>query len=754
MKTALTFLFSLFLLWATAQRGLVLVKNGKSTYHIIIAANADSITKRAASIFHDYIKKISGAELPVLADASKTQREEVLIGKTNRISPAAWTAMTSGLGNDGFLLQTLQHRLTIAGVTSRGSVNGVVGFLEDQLGCRKYAPDAEYIPVLQTIVLPALHDLQVPPAGIRIINGAFPANAEYKDWRKLATVADLWNDGDWKGYYVHTFRRLVPPDKYFAAHPEYFSLVNGKRISYGQLCLTNPEVYTIAVNQLRADMALHPEVRYWSVSQNDTYDNCQCDACRKLDSLDGSPAGSLLNFVNRVAAAFPDKVITTLAYQYTRKPPLHTRPASNVMVTLCTIELNRSRPIETDPGSAAFKQDIIGWSNICRLIMLWDYEVQFTNYLCPFPLFHTLQPNIQFFTKYGVTAHFQQCNAVHGVEFAELKTYLLSKLLWNPNANADSIINDFMKGYYGHAAPFIRKYFDLLHEQANASKQGLDIYGTPVWHAATFLSADAIKDYYKIFDDAEAAVKDQPALLERVKIDRLCVQYADMEIGKTDLFGERGWYRIIGDKYMLRPERKLLLDSFYAVCKRNNVVQFNENGLTADSYYAATLRFINVEVEGNLAFKKPVTCDPLPAEKYSGLGPQLLTNGVKGTEDYKINWLGWEGKDLTITVDLEKVQPVHEVILSSLQYPKSWILHPLKVVCSTSVDGKTFMDAGVVGIDGDGQNEPMFRNYSFKLGVSTTRFIRLKVTATSVLPAWHTYVGNHSWVFLDEVLVK
>jgi len=327
------------------------------------------------------------------------------------------------------------------------------------------------------------------------------------------------------------------------------------------------------------------------------------------------------------------------------------------MVTLCTIELGRSLPIETAPGSVSFKKDIEGWSKICRNIMIWDYEVQFTNYLCPFPLFHTLQPNIQFFNKNGATAHFQQCNAVHGVEFAELKTYLLSKLLWNPNADADAIINDFMKGYYGPAAPFIRQYFDLLHARARETKQELDIYGTPVWNAKTFLTEADLRNYYRLFDQAEAAVKDRPDLLERVKIDRLCVQYADMEIAKSDMFGERGWYEIKDSKYLLKPEKKNMLEAFYATCKKNNITHLDESSLTADIYYQNTLRFIDVQTEGNLAFKKPVTCDPMPAAKYTGNGPSVLTNGVRGTDDYKINWLGWEAKDVTVGIDLEKYNP-------------------------------------------------------------------------------------------------
>lgn len=199
---------------------------------------------------------------------------------------------------------------------------------------------------------------------------------------------------------------------------------------------------------------------------------------------------------------------------------------------------------------------------------------------------------------------------------------------------------------------------------------------------------------------------------------------------------------------------KDLLDEFYKVGKSENFNNLNENGLTLDTYYQNTLRFINVQVEGNLAFHKPVTCDPLPSPKYTHLGPSMLTNGVKGTEDYKVHWLGWEGLDPRITIDLEKVDTLREITLSTLQDPKSWILHPLFVTCYFSEDGTTFTKTGMVTSGGDQQKEPPIREFTFKCVPAPVRYIRFFVTATKFLPLWHPYKGNKSWVFIDEITAK
>lgn len=62
---------------------------------------------------------------------------------------------------------------------------------------------------------------------------------------------------------------------------------------------------------------------------------------------------------------------------------------------LCTIELNRAKSIETDISSKSFLQDIVDWGKISKHIYLWDYTVNFSNHVSPFPNLHVLQPNIQ-----------------------------------------------------------------------------------------------------------------------------------------------------------------------------------------------------------------------------------------------------------------------------------------------------------------------------------------------------------------------
>jgi hypothetical protein len=221
---------------------------------------------------------------------------------------------------------------------------------------------------------------------------------------------------------------LVPPDQYFNDHPEYYALMAGKR-SKTQLCLTNPDDLKIVIEELGKRMREKPQAKYWSVSQMDTYGYCECDQCKAINEREGSPSGSLIEFVNKVAQAFPDKIISTLAYQYSRSAPKFVKPASNVNIMLCTIECDRNRPLEADTAPGSFLHDLQNWSKIANDILVWDYVIQFTNMIAPFPNFPVLQPNIRLFKKYGVTSVFEQgCHGTYS-EFQELRQYMLAKLL-------------------------------------------------------------------------------------------------------------------------------------------------------------------------------------------------------------------------------------------------------------------------------------------------------------------------------------
>lgn len=715
-----------------------LVKNGQSHYKIVIPEQASKEEIRATEFLSDHIRKISACILPVEYSGKAHSGPAIFISRNDSIS-----------AEDGFSIRTEQGSLYIEGGSGRGCIYGVSELLENCLGVKYYSPDFVIIPQNENITIPALTISDASPNTYRNVHGDFVRDQNYKDFHRLHDISDMFAEG----YFVHTFHRLVPWQQYFNAKPEYFALRNGRRM-IDQLCLSNEEVFNLVVSKLTSEMQMQTEKKVWSVSQNDNYSYCQCENCARIIEEEKSASGPLIRFVNRVAANFPDKVISTLAYQYSRTAPAITKPRENVQVMLCTIELNRSQPIDQDPRSISFLTDLQAWGKISKHMFLWDYTVNFAHHISPFPNLHTLQPNIQLFYNHGVKEHFQQTNTGAGHEFSELKSWLLAKLLWNPGADVPSLIHEFTEAYYGPAGVWIRKYIEHLQHEILKTGEWLDIYGPPADHQHSFLSAANVEQYNVYFDNAEKAVATMPGFLMHVQTARMPLQYAMMEIGKADMFGPRGWYEATGNDYSPRNSMLETLDKFHQTGRKIKSAYVNESGLTVGQYYHSTLRFVDVQVQGNKAFKKKVTADPLPAAKYSRGDLGLLTNGVRGANDFKVHWLGWEAADFSLVLDLEKVVSANVIEISTLYDPKSWILHPMSVACLISDNGKDYYNIGKQMVDGDQRHEDVNRLFRFRLKNKKFRFVKFELRGTLKLFDWHASAGGGSWVFVDEIVVR
>ena len=597
-----------------------LVKRGTSKSRIIIPEKAGVIEIQAAKVLQDYVQRISGARIPIESDNTNPQKGEILIGNVNR--PELNVVSKEKLGKDGVLIKSTENSLVITGGTDKGILYGVYTFLEKYMGCRKYSPSVTYVPKKKTIILHSINDIELPAFAYRENFYRDALDPEYQLWHKLDSHVGP-GKSEW-GYWVHTFETLLSPKEYGESHPEYFSFYDGKRHAgtvpswdgaglqpEAQLCLSNPDVLEIVCKNLQAAINKNPEAIYWSVSQNDNVHYCRCADCAALDkkyaafapedkmySTHGGskyPAlgmGSILTFVNKVAARFPDKIISTLAYQYSRVPPKDILPAQNVNIMLCSIESARNTTMEI--GDTSFSNDLKGWGRLTNNIIVWDYVIRFSNLFAPFPNLRILQPNLKFMHDNRVSAVFEQGNREIGGEFAELRAYLIDKLLWNPNINMNEVVNDFLEGYYGKAAKQVKEYIELLHNN-NMEHSGykLSIFGQPVMEKESFLSDSLLTIYNSLFDEAEKAVSEYPEFLDRVKTARLPVYYAMLEIARNEKTGKRGAF-IIADNNSKIPNPaiiKILYDFVYQ-CIRTNVTRVTEWKTTPQEYLAEYKKFL------------------------------------------------------------------------------------------------------------------------------------------------------------------
>ena len=731
---------------------IVLAENKSSQYNIVIPKHATTYELRAATVLQDYLIQVSGAALPIVTSDKSPKSQEIIIGQNERLDELAAAIDYRLLKEDGFVIWTDSTRLIIAGGSEKGSLYGVYSFLEQYLGCRMYSPKVKIIPHQNTVILGKINDRQVPVITFRDTHYRTTWDAEYTDWHKLDHAPD-GERTDW-GMWVHTFNELVPPQVYYSSHPEYFAMVKGKRLPT-QLCLSNPEVLQITIQNLRKKIAMNPAAKYWSVSQNDNRDYCTCDACKGLDAREGSPSGSIINFVNQVADQFPGKMISTLAYEYGRHAPKTMKPRDNVNIMLCSIEAFRDKPIRADESSAEFVKDVRDWSKIAKDIIVWDYVIQFNHLLSPFPNLHVLQPNIQFFAENNVNAMFEQGNREVGGEFAALRAYLISKLLWNPWLNVDSVMDDFLFGYYGAAGTPIRKYIDLMRGELIKGGKPLRIFGSPNEAADTYLTPALIGKYNSLFDEAEKLVADSAEVLERVRIARLPLMYATMEQAKKNFTGENGLFEKVNDKWEAKTNIRNMVDEFTDLCLREGVTQVKEWSTSPEAYRSAMYRLYSQGMNEHLAYGKKVMMISPDTSDISEEKLKMLTDGKRGSHDYDNNWINFAGKDLEVVIDLEKKEVVRKIGSGYYQLGFWLRLLPKNVEYYTSLDGKNFELAGnVVNTLPIDQYGGYQREFNIEFVPRDARYIKVHARSIGNTPGWHPGAGRPSHMLIDEIVVE
>ena len=578
------------------DQSLKITRRGRSRYRIVIADNASPSTRHGARELSMFLRKMTGADLPVVSDSSPMTPFEIILGDNAHLRKLDLDTDIDfdNLGDEGYVIRTKGTLLVIAGGELRGNMYGVYGLLEDHLGCRWFTPEISSIPERDRLVIPHIDETVIPVIAYR---EPYVWEAFDGDWAARNRMNRNSKSGGLKlrhggkvewvpEMFVHTFEKLVPPDEYFDEHPEYFSLVDGRRRkNRSQLCCTNEEVIGIITEGVLDAFRENPQAYVLSVSQNDWDNHCECKKCRELAESEGSQMAPVLQMVNRVAEAadkkFPDKVISTLAYQWTRRAPKTIRPRKNVVVRLCTIECCFSHPLETcdSPENRDFVRDLREWAQITSRIWIWNYVTSFAQYLVPFPNLRVRDDNIRLFVRNNVTAVFQQdVYTTPNGELSGLSGYLNAKLMWNPDYDEDTAIDEFLAGVYGKAAQPIRAYIDMLHDKVAAVNIHMGVWqGTD----AEYLTDDILDSADSLWNEAEAAV-DTYGERMRVRTARLSSDYAIIARDKN-----RGDALLIDNenlKLTVNPQFTARVNRFCNIAQQAGIVRLREYDLTVNEF--------------------------------------------------------------------------------------------------------------------------------------------------------------------------
>jgi hypothetical protein len=562
---------------AGPAKEITLARNGKARALIVQAVDATAAEQKAARELADYLQAISGTRFEVISeDRASAGGSHIFVGPT--VFARSQGILAEAMEPEEWAIRSTGKDLVLAGGRPRGTLYAVYHFLEDQLGVHWWNPFEETVPHNSTLRLGPLERRGKPGLQYRDIymlygrdGGRFAARNRLNREGDAVLGAAYGGSRDYgPPYHVHTFNLYFPPGEYYSQHPEWYSLIDGRRVADGtQLCLTDTGLRqaflsklltTIETSWAQAKAAGAPPPLVFSVSQNDCLNPCQCSRCQAIAHAEESECGPLLDFVNYLAdgikAKHPQVYLDTLAYQYTQKAPKSLRPRDNVIIRLCDTESDPTQPI-TSEANRAFREHLLSWAKIARNCRIWDYAVTYANPVgLPMPTAQTFGPDYRFYVQNHVEGVFTELEFEILADLRDLKVWLMMKQLEDPYAEYERLLRIFTDGFYGAAAPHVRQYLGDLQAEAARHKTRCNWNSTPA--SLTYLSLGFVHHAQGLFDLAERAVGKDAVRLRRVRHARLPLDRATLVL----------YPRLVSEWLALGQPSRLALPARPAVAQR------------------------------------------------------------------------------------------------------------------------------------------------------------------------------------------
>jgi hypothetical protein len=509
---------------AFAAQAMEIVRDGKPTATIVVAKNASPQVQSAAQLLQKTVAQSSGATLPIGETAS---------GNALHVGSTPGTAAKldlKKLDEEGYVLRALdKNNFVIIGGSDWGTEFGVDEFLERYLGVRWLMPTElfEDVPQHKTINLP--DDANVRQEPVYLSRQLSPFNVVGDN------PSSVWarrNRARGRIGFHHNLLNLFPPSKYFATHPEFYPIYDGKRYKplddddpRWQPNFAAPGIVDAAVEEINAYFERNPEAISYSLGMNDSarFDESPESKARRsgkknflgLEDVSDDYFEWANAVVERVLQKHPGKVFGTLAYNNIVEPPTRVK-VHPAIVPFITYERMRW----SDPELEKIGKDLtLRWAQVSPNIGWYDYAYGIS-YQLPRVWFHEQQDYLSWGAKNHVNYHYAELYPNFGTG---PKSWIFTKLLWNPNQNVDALLDDWYTRTAGKAAaPRLREYYALWEKfwTQDIQKSG---WNTKKGQYLPFYSAEYLRDVPpeylarsdKLLNEA-AALADTPQRKARV----------------------------------------------------------------------------------------------------------------------------------------------------------------------------------------------------------------------------------------------
>jgi len=508
---------------------------------IVVPANSP-IEKSAGEELGKYLERMTGKVLPIFEEVQEGEGF-IFVGNLGFIKGEEF----ANFKDDGFIIRQKGGNLYLCGKKYRGTIFAVYRLLE-LLGCKFLAREEEIIPKVEKLKINVKETKENPAFEWRYFDATIEGLKCYLDPGIRDEVINGENVPAVLGapfFWHHPMNGYLPLEKYRETHPEYYCLIDGKR--WPELkrysgwdeqvlfhpCVSNPEVRKVILDTLLPLMDSHPEARYFTVHAGDSDFWCQCDRCNAMDVDPNNKADRMVQFTNAIAEVVakhhPEKFVTMLAYVKAYRPPLRDKPRENVLVWFCPIHACQIHSWRA-PCNKENLDVLLGWIEKHPSggmgILTFDYPINYAYIIEPFPTLFAYLENLKLYKRLHIRGLYI-CGIDSRNHLAHLFSFVVPRMMWNPDAEADKFINEFLKEWYGPAAPYMKDYLRLLRELVESGKACFNPWTLP---PKELFTPDFFLRAYGLFEEAERACKGNEKYLSRLWKEKAGLLFADLSL--------------------------------------------------------------------------------------------------------------------------------------------------------------------------------------------------------------------------------
>ena len=507
---------------ASLYAAVPLTNNAQPSAEIVIERNSHPAVQYAAEELQRWVREISGAELPIVNAPGGAATEIMLC-----VNPKEFPDDLAKLqGNDGYAVRRQGNTIYLFGSQPKGVLNGVYKWLyknTDIIWARPNTefgtiftknPDLEFkhndyidVPVYVLrgwqMIGPRNH---VPSEEWQVRNGSnwSALNAYSEDRVKYAPIFEFGGGHNLVSVYI-------PEKKYFAKHPEFYPLINGKRVRPSdfsnsvQLCFTNPELSKTFIKEVDDRVKANPNYDTYRIMIEDNYNLCECPECMKPITLpDGKTvtpddknfrSTQFFLWLNEIARHlqknYPGKRILTFGYFFTEIPPA-CRVEPNISISFCPIYKNSKEPM-TGPSNEVWNKQFLGWMKIGANLTWREYF----GLVAPFPrpIDVIALEDWRYANGFGIDRTYSEVYAdAVGRRMDGIKTWDMNSLYfwvmangsWNPYRDVHEMRREFLNRVYGPAADDVAEFYRIVADgwfKSPGSSQWNDL-GSASWRTS------------------------------------------------------------------------------------------------------------------------------------------------------------------------------------------------------------------------------------------------------------------------------